>query len=156
MFRVDGTSYDAEEPTLAEMTFAALDILEEDPDGFLLMVEGSQIDWQDHGNNVKGMIAETLGFNAAVEEVLAWVNADESRKNHTLVIVAPDHDTAGFSITGPYGSLSEPGDIVDDGWVSGNHTANDVVIWSEGPGSQYLGKALDNTDLYHIITNVMK
>lgn len=156
MFRVDGTPYPYEEPTLAEMTVSALDILEESENGFFLMVEGSQIDWEDHDNNVAGQIAETLGFNAAVEGVLAWINADESRKTHTLVIVAPDHDTAGFAITGPYGTISQPGDIVDDGWVSGDHTATDVVIWSEGPGSQYLGKALDNTDLFHIIRDVMK
>lgn len=155
-FRVDGTPYPAEEPDLAEMTAAALDILEKDGDGFFLMVEGSQIDWEDHANSVEGQIAETLGFNAAVEEVLAWVNADESRKNHTLIIVAPDHDTAGFAITGPYGTLSGEGDIVVDGWVSGDHTATDVVIWSEGPGCQYLGKALDNTDLFQIIKDVMK
>lgn len=155
-FRVNGTPYPDEEPTLAEMTSAALDILEEDPDGFFLMVEGSQIDWEDHANNVEGQIAETLGFNAAVEEVLNWVNADESRKNHTLIVIAPDHDTAGFAITGPDGILSESGDVVNDGWVSGDHTATDVVIWSKGPGCQYLGVALDNTDLFHILKDVMK
>ena len=156
MFRVDGTPYPSEEPTLAEMTSAALDLLEEGENGFFLVVEGSQIDWEDHDNSIEGQIAETLGFNEAVEQVLAWINVNESRKNHTLVIIAPDHDTAGFAITGPYGALSEQGEIVGDGWVSGDHTATDVVIWSEGPGCQYLGKALDNTDLFHIIKDVMK
>jgi alkaline phosphatase len=155
-FRVGGPDYPSDEPTLAEMTSAALNILEDNNKGFFLMVEGSQIDWEDHANNVDGQIAEILGFNAAVEEVLNWVNAEESRKNHTLVVIAPDHDTAGFAITGPYGTISQQGDTVLDGWVSGDHTATDVVIWSEGPGCQYLGKALDNTDLFHIIKDIMK
>jgi alkaline phosphatase len=144
------------------------------------MVEGSQIDWEDHSTNVCGQIAETLGFNEAVIKVLEWVNAEEHRKNHTLVVIAPDHDTSGFAIIGPYGTLSNSGDIVEDGWASydsgividdpegepgdtvtfknytGEHTATDVVIWSAGPGSQFLGKALDNTDLFHIIKDVMK
>lgn len=155
MFRVDGSEYPAEEPTLAEMTASALDVLEKDRDGMFLMVEGSQIDWEDHANDGEGQIAESLGFDAAVGVVLDWVNADPRRKNNTLVIVVADHDTSGFAITGPYGTLSEAGDIVEYGFVSGNHTAVDTIIYSQGPGSEKLNAALDNTDLYHVMKKVL-
>lgn len=156
MFRVDpAVSYPDEEPTLAEMTSAALDILEDDKDGFFLMVEGSQIDWEDHANNVQGQIAETLGFDAAVETVKEWLQKGKNAKN-TLVIVAPDHDTAGFGINGPYGTLSNPGEVVEPGWTSGDHTATDVVIWSQGPGSSNLGRALDNTDLFKVMVDSLE
>ncbi|MBU0481909.1 MAG: alkaline phosphatase [Proteobacteria bacterium] len=155
MFRIDpAVSYPDQEPTLAEMTEVALNILDKDKDGFFLMIEGSQIDWEDHANSAEGMVAETLGFDAAVESVNKWLKKGKNAKK-TLLIVAPDHDTAGYAINGPYGTLSNPGEIVDGAFISGEHTATDVVIWSEGPGSNKLGKALDNTDLYDVMVGSM-
>lgn len=156
-FRVDpAITYPEEEPTLAEMTDAALDILEENRKGFFLMVEGSQIDWEDHANQLPGQIAETLGFNEAVKVVLDWIDAEPNRKRDTLVVVVADHDTGGFAINGPGGTLSQPGDIVEAGWTSGNHTAVDTIIYSQGPGGDLMNAALDNTDLYHIMKQVMR
>ena len=168
----DTLTYPEEEPTLQEMTVAALDILEEDKDGFFLMVEGSQIDWANHGNRLgldditidpndpysapNTQLGEMLGFEAAVESVMDWVNADWKRRNSTLLIVVADHETGGFMINGPYGSLPEQGDVVEAGWTSGGHTAQDTIIWSQGPGSHELGKALDNTDLYTVMMKYMK
>lgn len=157
MFRVNEDDlYPADEPTLAEMTASALDILEENRHGMFLMIEGSQIDWEDHANDAEGQIAESLGFDAAVGVVLDWVNAKRSRKENTLVIVVADHDTSGFAITGPYGSLSEAGEIVEYGFISGNHTAVDTIIYSQGPGSANLNAALDNTDLYDVMKNALR
>jgi alkaline phosphatase len=147
---------DYNEPTLAEMTAAALDILEEDEDGLFLMVEGSQIDWADHANDVNGQICETLGFEAAVQVVLDWVNAKPIRKLTTQVIVVADHDTAGFGIKGPYGTLSKAGEIVEHGWLSGDHTAVDTIIYSQGPLTWKLNKAMDNTDLYDVMKKFLK
>lgn len=157
MFRVDASvAYPANEPTLPEMTRAALNILEKDKDGFFLMVEGSQIDWRDHANDLSGQIAETLAFDEAVSAVKDWVNENESRRENTLVIVVPDHETGGFAIDGPYGTLSEAGDLVQGGWTSTNHTAVDTLIWSQGPGSRKLGKALDNTDLFKVMKKSLR
>lgn len=172
-FWIDNTfEYPEEEPTLQEMTVAALDILEEDKDGFFLMVEGSQIDWANHGNRYSTddivldpenpysapntQLGEMLGFDAAVESVMEWVNATNNRKNRTLVIVVADHETGGFHINGPYGSLSEVNDIVEAGWTTGSHTAQDTIIWSQGPGSMELGKAIDNTDIFDVMKKYMK
>jgi len=92
------------------------------------MVEGSQIDWADHANDIQGQFAETLAFDASVEVVLDWVNAHPRRRLQTLVVVVPDHETGGFAIDGPYGTLSQQGEIMQDGWTSGNHTAVDTLI----------------------------
>lgn len=159
MFRVDETmTYPDGEPTLAEMTDKALDILEDSRRGFFLMVEGSQIDWEDHGNNMAGQIAETLGFNESVKVVLNWLDERPWRKMNTLVVVVADHDTGGFAINGPYGMLSEAGDLgqIVPGWTSGDHTAVDTIIYSRGPGSRLMDAALDNTDLYYIMKKVMR
>jgi alkaline phosphatase len=149
-------AYPEGEPTLAEMTEAALDSLQLDRDGFFLMVEGSQIDWAGHGNAQEYQMAEMLGFDAAVEVVQDWLGAHPARKAQTLVVVVGDHDTGGFGVNGPYGSLSQQGDLVEGGWTSGGHTAVDTVIWSQGPGSRLMGRPLDNTDLYGIMKQVMR
>lgn len=134
----------------------ALDILEKDRHGFFLMVEGSQIDWADHANDISGQIAETLGFDEAVHTVMDWINARKIRYFNTLVVVVADHETGGFAIDGPYGTLSEQGDIIQDGWTSGSHSAVDTVIWAQGPGSFDFGRALDNTDLYGLMVEAMR
>jgi alkaline phosphatase len=155
-YRVDSTlSYPAEEPTLPEMVAVALEALEKDRHGFFLVIEGSQIDWAGHANAIEYQIGETLAFDEAVQVVMDWVNERPWRKRKTTVVVVADHETGGFAINGPYGTLSVAGDIVEDGWTTGGHTASDVLIWSQGPGSRRLGNALDNTDLYGILKKVL-
>lgn len=148
--------YPADEPTLPEMTAAALKVLSRDKDGFFLLVEGSQIDWRNHDRDINGMIAETLAFEESVRVVIEWLDAHPKRWHDTLLIVVPDHETGGFSINGPYGRLSKAGAIVQAGWSTGSHTAVDTMVWSEGAGSQFLGGPLDNTDLFHVMKAVLK
>lgn len=148
--------YKAEEPTLPQMTAAALETVEKDEDGFFLLVEGSQIDWASHRNDVAYQIGETLAFDEAVKVVLDWVSEKPNRRQKTLVIISADHETGGFAINGVEGRNYKPGDIVDHGWTGTGHTAGDVMIWSQGPGSKYLGRVVDNTDLYKVMLEVLK
>jgi len=148
--------YQAEEPTLPQMTTAALESVEKDEDGFFLLVEGSQIDWASHRNDVAYQIGEALAFDEAVKVVLDWINEKPNRRQNTLVIISADHETGGFAISGARGRKYKRGDIVDHGWTSKGHTAEDMLIWSQGPGSRYLGRAVDNTDLYKVMLKVLK
>ncbi len=157
MFRVDpAIAYPEQEPTLAEMTTAALRVLERDDDGFFLMVEGSQIDWANHANDIHYQIAEILAFDEAVRAVLDWARAQPGREKDTLLIVVPDHDCGGFAVNGPHDHLSQAGDVVEPGWTTNDHTAVDTLIWSRGPGSKKLGRALDNTDLFWVMKGVLR
>lgn len=141
-----------EEPRLLEMTRTALSILEKNGSGFFLLVEGSQVDWANHDNDLPYQIGETLEFDRAVEVVLNWTAAEKSREDNTLVIIVPDHGCGGFAIKGPYGkTFDKPGEYVEDGWISKQHTGEDTIIWSRGPYSGHLGKAIDNTDIFHIM-----
>ena len=148
-------SVDTEEPRLPDMTSAALAILEKNRNGFFLMVEGSQIDFANHRHDLKYQITETLAFDEAVKIVLDWINISSRRKSETLLIIVADHDCGGFAVNGPYGRLSEAGEFVEAGWTSDNHTAQDTIVWSQGPGSYKLGRAIDNTDLYGVMREVL-
>ncbi|OCS87178.1 alkaline phosphatase [Caryophanon tenue] len=83
-----------EQPTLAEMTSKAIDTLNEDKDGFFLMVEGSKIDWAAHANDPIGMVTDFLSFDAAVGEALDFAKED----GNTLVIAVTDHANSGITI----------------------------------------------------------
>lgn len=84
----------ADVPSLADMTRHALAVLERNPKGFFLMVEGSQIDWAAHANSVAGVISEMEDFIAAVNVALEFAQA----RGDTLVIVTADHETGGMSL----------------------------------------------------------
>ena len=148
--------YPPAEPTLPQMTAAALKILEKDRDGFFLLVEGAQIDWAKHRNSLPYQVSEILGFDQAVKVVLDWVNQEPRRKQNTLVIITPDHETGGFAINAGEDGTYASGDLVKDAWTTGGHTATDVPVWSQGPGSRYLGRAHDNTDVYKVMKQVLR
>ena len=93
------------EPSLADMTTKAIEILSQDKDGFFLMVEGSQVDWAAHNNDPVGVISDFMAFDRAVQVGLdfAWGEGDFKSNGHngkgsTLIIVCPDHGTGGLSI----------------------------------------------------------
>jgi len=84
---------------LLDMTKKAIKLLEKDPDGFFLMVEGGRIDHACHANDVASVVAETKEFDDVVGYCL-----DYARKNKdTLVIVLADHETGGLGVGIDYG-----------------------------------------------------
>jgi len=83
-----------QEPTLAEMTRKAIELLSPDPDGFFLMVEGSQIDWACHANDPAHLLSDLLAFDQAVQVALEFAKGN----GHTLVLAMSDHNTGGMSI----------------------------------------------------------
>jgi len=146
------------EPGLSEMTATALAILEKNPQGFFLLIEGSQIDGGNHTNHFEYMVKDLLAFDQAVRVVLEWIDEKPLRKGNTLLIIVSDHETGGFAITGPSNTLSRKGDLnsMEVGWVNRKHTGGDTIIWSQGPGSQKLGRSLDNTDIFKVMMNTFR
>jgi alkaline phosphatase len=99
---------DEKQPSLADMTTSAINRLKGDKDGFFLMVEGSQIDWAGHDNDVVAAMSEMRDFEKAFEEV-----RDFAKENgETLVVVTADHSTGGFSI-GSDGEYNWNPDVID-------------------------------------------
>jgi alkaline phosphatase len=87
------------EPLLPEMTAKAIEILSKDDAPFFLMVEGSQIDWEGHDNDVFGIWKETVEFDEAVKVALDFAKENPD----TLVVVTADHETGGLGLsTGGY------------------------------------------------------
>jgi alkaline phosphatase len=74
------------EPSLAEMTAKAIEILGSDPQGFLLMVEAGRIDHAHHAGNAYRALGDTIALSDAVRTALSMTSARD-----TLVVVTADH-----------------------------------------------------------------
>jgi len=74
------------EPSLAEMTGAALELLAKREEGYLLLVEGGRIDHGHHASSAYLALHDTLAFSEAVAATLERVDLEE-----TLVVVTADH-----------------------------------------------------------------
>jgi alkaline phosphatase len=80
-----------ENPTLNDLTTAALSVLSKDPDGFWLMIEGGDIDWAAHDNNLDNLIGTTLDFDRSVGTVIDWIKTHGGWERNQLIVTA-DHD----------------------------------------------------------------
>lgn len=98
-FTSGSMSYDldrnpSKEPSLAEMTTEAIKRLAQHDNGFVLMVEGSEVDYGAHSNDIMAMIGDFLAFDRACKVAL-----DFAEKNgETAVVILPDHGNSGLSI----------------------------------------------------------
>lgn len=81
-------------PTLAAMTEKAIATLARNDRGFFLVVEGSQVDWAGHGNDIAGVVSEMEGFTEAVQVGLDFA----AGRDDTLLVITADHETGGLSI----------------------------------------------------------
>lgn len=85
-----------DQPMLDEMTEAALQVLNKNPEGFVLLVEGAHLDKQSHLVDSERAIDEALEFDKAVAAARRFAD----RAGDTIVVVLADHETSGFSIIG--------------------------------------------------------
>ncbi|MEW6520147.1 MAG: alkaline phosphatase [Thermodesulfobacteriota bacterium] len=151
-------------PTLATMTRAALNVLDNDPWGFAVMIEGGAVDWANHANQLDRMIEEQMDFNASVQAVVAYLDAGTSGNNweNTLLIVTADHETGHlwgdgsgsfFDVNrnGVYDAGVDYAHVVDHGaghlpgatFNSGDHTNALVPLYARGAGAElFLGRLI--------------
>ena len=88
-----------ENPTLADMTQAAIQVLQEAKDGFWLMVEAGDVDWANHSNNVDNSIGAVISGDMALRKIFDWIETQNAWEQ-SLVVVTSDH--------GHYFHLLEP------------------------------------------------
>lgn len=128
-------------PDLATLTRAAMNCLDDDPDGFYLMIEGGAVDWANHANQPERMIEEQIDFLKAVETVCAWIEAHGGWEQ-TLLILTADHETG--MLWGPRSDRVAFDPIVDRGpgkmpglkYNYNSHTNSLVPLYARGPGSE--------------------
>ena len=80
----------SENPTLADMTEAALTVLGQNKKGFFLCVEAGDVDWANHNNNIDDSIGAVFSGDDAFQTIVDWVEAN-SNWDETCLIVTADH-----------------------------------------------------------------
>ena len=128
---------------LAKATAMAIEHLDNNDNGFVLMVEGSLIDGMGHGNDAKGQQGEMRDFMEAIEVAVAYAR----EHTDTLVVVTADHETGGLAIISGNAdfNLSEQG--VEYKWSTGGHSGTMVPIYLYGTGAERINGVMENADL---------
>ncbi|HEY5849334.1 MAG TPA: alkaline phosphatase [Lysobacter sp.] len=131
----------AGEPTLAEMTRAAIARLQHNPNGYVLLVEGGRIDHANHYGNAYRALTDTIALSEAVQAAVDATSADD-----TLVLVTADHSHTlsfvGYPVRGNpildkvRGASGEEGELGDYA-IDALGLPYTTLSYSNGPG--YVG-----------------
>jgi alkaline phosphatase len=97
LFTSSHMSYDldrdaAKEPSLADMTTKAMDVLSRNSKGYFLMVEGGRIDHALHETTAKKALQDALAFDDAIKAAIAKAKLTDPTLANTLIVVTADHD----------------------------------------------------------------
>lgn len=140
---------------LPKATSKALEILTNNSEksgdkGFFLMVEGSQIDFAGHKNDIKKVINEMDDFDKAIGIAFDYADAHPG----TLVVVTADHETGGLSLPSGNSDFTKGESGVNFKFGSTSHTGIMVPVFAYGTGALNFTGVFDNTDLPKIISRL--
>ena len=141
-YEADRVNDIAGEPSLSEMTEKALAVLDNNDDGFFLMVESGRIDHGHHAGSAHGALTDAIAFAEAVQTAMDNTNPEE-----TLIIVTADHSHV-FTIAG-YPKRGNPilGKVVGIGQTEPSLAADGMpyttVGYTNGLGFRDLGTETD-------------
>ncbi len=146
-YEADRSNDIAGEPSIAEMTEKAINILDNNEDGFFLMVESGRIDHGHHAGNAAGALTDTIAFAAAVQAAV-----DSTDPEETLILVTADHSHV-FTIAG-YPKRGNPilGKVVSVGSEEAATASDDLPYttlgYTNGLGHQDLGAETNSDAIY--------
>ena len=132
---------------LSTSTEKALEMLD-NPKGFFLMIEGSQIDDWAHRNKIGYSVEELFDFDKTLGLVLEWA----ARDGETLVVVTADHATGGLTLL--QGSLEEH--LVKVNFSTKGHNGIYVPVFAFGPRAEEFVGMHENAEVGAIIRKIIQ
>jgi alkaline phosphatase len=134
-YEVDRAKDTKGEPSLAEMTKMAIERLQQDTDGYVLMIEGGRIDHAHHEGLAGKALEDTLAFDAAVKTAL-----DMTKREDTLIVVTADHSHT-MTING-YPKRGNPilglaVDVDGETMLAGDGKPYTTLSYANGPGGLF-------------------
>lgn len=153
--KVFAVPYDVDTPLpdergdlLARASLKGIELLNQNRNGFLMMVEGSQLDDYGHFNQLDLLMKETLDFDQTIGKMMKWAAQD----GETLVVVTADHETGGLTLVD--GNKDEG--KVTCCFSTKSHSGVMVPVYAFGPGSEQFSGIMENTDIFKKIKALMK
>lgn len=130
-------------PSIEQMTKKAIDLLDDNENGFFLMVEGACIDKFSHKNNLEGATMNLVEFDKAVGYAMDYAAKD----GDTLVVVTADHETGGIKYNGVTGEYY---------YTSKGHTTADIPLYVSAKDAGFTdGAIVENRQISVQIARVM-
>ncbi|KAK7187928.1 alkaline phosphatase [Paraphaeosphaeria sporulosa] len=97
MYEIDRSKAPEKEPSLLEMSKAALGTLDQatraSKKGYFIMIEASRIDHAGHANDAAAHVHDTVMYNEVLGFVQEWINAHPD----TMLMSAADHECGGLT-----------------------------------------------------------
>jgi len=119
--------------------------------GFFMMVEGSQIDWGGHSNDLDYTMNELYEFDLAVGAAMKFADED----GETLVLVAADHETGGLTLPTSNIRAGKPYSQAGHAFSTIGHTSAMVPVYAYGKGAEKFSGIYENTAIYHKLLDVL-
>lgn len=91
-YDLDRVNKKIDEPSLADLTSKAIDVLQAKNKSFFLMVEGGRIDHALHDTNAKRGLQDTVAFDNAIKTAIEKMKKTDPELKNTLIVVTADHD----------------------------------------------------------------
>ena len=132
-----------EYPHLSEMAEFAFNFLDEDPDGFFLLIEGGRIDHACHDNDIERAVHEVIEFESTIEQIKSLIE----ERDDIILIVTADHETGGLQVVTDNGQGNYP----TVSWSTDYHTGIDVPYYIWGSSSSDYEGIQDNSDYFDSI-----
>lgn len=129
---------DVPEAPLPVLAKWALDKLDDDPDGFFLLIEHEGVDSSSHQNHHLDLRKSLTSFDEAVGVALEFAK----KRGDTLVLVTADHETGGLRV-----SETKTTSRWRIEWSASDHTATAVPLFAFGPGAAAFAGFQDNTEV---------
>ena len=152
--RIFAVPYDKDTPLpdergdlLARASMKGISLMNQNKNGFFMMIEGSQLDDYGHFNQLDLLMKETLDFDQTVGEVMKWAAKD----GETLVVVTADHETGGLTLVN--GNKDEGS--VECCFSTKDHSGAMVPVYAFGPGAENFTGIFENTDVFKKIKKLM-
>ncbi len=152
--RIFAVPYDKDTPLpdergdlLARTSMKGISLMNQNKNGFFMMIEGSQLDDYGHFNQLDLLMKETLDFDQTVGEVMKWAAKD----GETLVVVTADHETGGLTLVN--GNKDEG--RVECCFSTKDHSGAMVPVYAFGPGAENFTGIFENTDVFKKIKKLM-
>ncbi|XP_050057288.1 membrane-bound alkaline phosphatase-like [Aphis gossypii] len=115
-----------DEPSLSEMTMAAIEVLRKNENGYVLFVEGGRIDHAHHQNLAHMALSETIAFSRAVDVADTVTDPED-----TLVVVTSDHSHT-MTINGYPSRVDKIVERVERGGESYS-----ILSYANGPSAKF-------------------
>lgn len=149
-YEADRARDTAGEPSIAEMTAKAIDVLKRRDEGFFLMVEGGRIDHAHHAGNARRALEDTIALAEAVKVALEKTDERDTQilvtADHSHVLTIAGYPARGNDILGKVITLDDRGEIAEGYALDGARKPYTTLSYANGPGYRE-GERPDLTDV---------